>query len=397
MADTVVMKIFPAGALDNPIDVECNIFADFEAENGRCDFFGFVEGNVMDEEEGGVLWIVTAKSTGILKVPFLGGEVDHDHIALFPIEGATLSPTSSTVVNPYVAADGTKHYMLWTRNAQPVDLVMNETEDGFIGTTFTLPNKGATNGCFPLTFGGKDLVIYTTLPNYGNAWAIAEKNAEEPIAVVAEEPGFVTNGCQSNWLNAELLNHNTAIIYQYFPGNFFKTYKFVVAAEQELVINEAYLVGTFNGWNQTEEGGRIAFEDVDGVLTASDVELEAGAEFKVIVPNGDDWTWLGGQDENGVGYFLLTNELLDTPVQLIDGANFRIEEGGTYNLEILESQLDKASSYALRVTKSQPEAIETVATDKQDNTWYNLQGVKFNGQPSAPGIYINGGKKVIIR
>ena len=158
-----------------------------------------------------------------------------------------------------------------------------------------------------------------------------------------------------------------------------------------------HVVGTFNGWNQTEEGGRIAFEDVDGVLTASDVELEAGAEFKVIVPNGDDWTWLGGQDENGVGYFLLTNELLDTPVQLIDGANFRIEEGGTYNLEILESQLDKASSYALRVTKSQPEAIETVATDKQDNTWYNLQGVKFNGQPSAPGIYINGGKKVIIR
>ena len=397
MADTVVMKIFPVGALDNPIDVECNIFADFEAENGRCDFFSFVEGNVMDEEEGGVLWIVTAKSTGILKVPFLGGEVDHDHIALFPIEGATLSPTSSTVVNPYVAADGTKHYMLWTRNAQPIDMVMNDSEDGFVATTFTLPNKGATNGCFPFTFGGKDLVIYTTLPNYGNAWAIAEKNAEEPIAVIPEVPGFVTNGFQSNWLNAELVNEHKAIIYQYFPGNFFKTYELTVPGEEELVIDEAYLVGTFNDWNQTAEGGRIAFEDVDGVLTASDVELAAGAEFKVIVPNGDDWTWLGGQDENGVGYFLLTNELLDTPVQLIDGANFRMEEGGTYNLEILESQLDKASSYALRVTKSQPEAIETVATDKQDNTWYNLQGVKFNGMPSVPGIYINNGKKVIIK
>ena len=400
MADTVVMKIFPVGALDNPIDVECNIFADFEAENGRCDFFSFVEGNVMDEEEGGVLWIVTAKSTGILKVPFLGGEVDHDHIALFPIEGATLSPTSSTVVNPYVAADGTKHYMLWTRNAQPVDLVMNETEDGFIGTTFTLPNKGATNGCFPLTFGGKDLVIYTTLPNYGNAWAIAEKNAEEPIAVVAEEPGFVTNGFQSNWLNAELVNEHKAIIYQYFPGNFFKTYELTVPGEEELVINEAYLVGTFNGWNQTEEGGRIAFEDVDGVLTASDVELEAGAEFKVIVPNEDgSWTWLGGIDENQAGFFLVTGEMTTNgdDLSLVDGSNFRMEEGGTYNLEILENQLDKASSYALRVTKSLPEAIETVATDKQDNTWYNLQGVKFNGQPSAPGIYINGGKKVIIR
>ena len=232
MADTTIMKIFPAGGGD-PIDVEADIFADFEAENGRCDFFSFIEGNVMDEEEGGILWLVTAKSTGILKVPFLGGEIDTDHIALFPVEGATLAPTSSTVVNPYVAADGTKHYMLWTRNANAVDLVMNETEDGFIGTTFTLPNKGATNGCFPFTFGGKDLVIYTTLPNYGNAWAIAEKNAEEPIAVVPEIPGYVTNGFQSNWLNAELVNEHKAIIYQYFPGNYFKTYELTIPGGEE--------------------------------------------------------------------------------------------------------------------------------------------------------------------
>ena len=398
MADTVIMKIFPAGGGD-PIDVEANIFADFEAENGRCDFFSFIEGNVMDEDEGGILWLVTAKSTGILKVPFLGGEIDVDHIALFPVEGATLAPTSSTVVNPYVAADGTKHYMLWTRNAQPVDLVMNDTEDGFIGTTFTLPNKGATNGCFPFTFAGKDLVIYTTLPNYGNAWAIAEKNAEEPIAVVPEVAGFVTNGFQCNWLNAELVNENKVLIYQYFPGNFFKTYELTIPGEEPNdEITEAYLVGTFNGWNQTAEGGRIAFEDVDGVLTASSVELEAGAEFKVIVPNGDGWTWLGGVDANDVGYFLLNSDLMGIPVNLVDGANFRMENAGTYDLEIFVSQLDKAAkSYVLKVTESEPSAIETVATDKHDNNWYNLQGVKFNGKPSVPGIYINGGKKVVIK
>ncbi|MBO4721618.1 MAG: hypothetical protein J5629_01645 [Muribaculaceae bacterium] len=392
MADTVIMKIFPVGS-NTPIDVEGNIFADFEAENGRCDFFSFIEGNVMEE---GILWLVTAKSTGILKVPFVEGEIDGDHIALFPLEGAALSPTSSTVVNPYIAADGTKHYMLWTRNAQPIDMVMNESEDGFVATTFTLPNKGATNGCFPLTFGGKDLVIYTTLPNYGNAWAIAEKNAEEPIAVVPEVAGFVTNGFQCNWLNAEVVSENKAIIYQYFPGNFFKTYELTIG-EEDFEINEAYLVGTFNDWNQTEEGGRVAFEDVDGVLTADGVEFEAGAEFKVIVPAEDGWTWLGGEDANGVGYFLINSDLMEVPITLCDGANFRMENAGTYKLEILASQLDKAASYALRVTESEPNAIETIATDKADNTWYNLQGVKFNGMPSVPGIYINNGKKVVIK
>jgi hypothetical protein len=397
LADTIIMKIFPAGGGD-PIDVEGNIFADFEAENGRCDFFSFIEGNVMEE---GILWLVTAKSTGILKVPFVEGEIDGDHISLFPVEGATLAPTSSTVVNPYTAADGTKHYMLWTRNANAVDLVMNDTEDGFIGTTFTLPNKGATNGCFPLTFAGKDLVIYTTLPNYGNAWAIAEKNAEEPIAVVPEVAGFVTNGFQCNWLNAEVVSDTKVLIYQYFPGNFFKTYELTIPGEEPNdEITEAYLVGTFNGWNQTEEGGRIAFEDVDGVLTAAGVELQANDEFKVIVPNGDGWTWLGGYDVNEVGYFLITDQMTTEGdmFNLVDGANFRMAEAGTYDIEILGVTLQKDDVfYVLRVTKSEPNAIETIANDKVDNTWYNLQGVKFNGMPSVPGVYINNGKKVIIK
>ena len=287
MADTTIMKIFPVGS-EEPIDVVGNIFADFEAENGRCDFFSFIEGNVMDEDEGGILWLVTAKSTGILKVPFLGGEIDADHIALFPVEGATLAPTSSTVVNPYVAADGTKHYMLWTRNALPVDLVMNDTEDGFIGTAFSLPNRGATNGCFPFTFGGKDLVIYTTMPNYGNAWAIAEKNAEEPIAVVPEEPGFVTNGFQSNWLNAELVNEHKAIIYQYFPGNFFKTYELTIpGGEKEHTYSvcgaTAALFGMENDWDPAA-APEMALNEESGLYcwTSEPTYLSGNVEFKVV-------------------------------------------------------------------------------------------------------------------
>ncbi len=292
MADTVIFKIFPAGGGD-AIDVEGNIFADFASENGRCDYLSFVEGDVMDEDEGGILWLVTANSTGILKVPFLGGELDVDHIALFPVDGATLAPTSSTVVNPYIAADGTRHYMLWTRNAQPVDMVMNETEDGFVGTTFTLPNKGATNGCFPLTFGGKDLVIYTTLPNYGNAWAIAEKGAEAPIAEVAEVPGFATNGFQSNWLNAEVISDTKVLIYQYFPGNFFKTYELTLPGGEEHTYAvcgaPAALFGMENDWDPVA-APEMTLNEETGLYewTSAETELEAGnIEFKIV----QDHSW----------------------------------------------------------------------------------------------------------
>ena len=94
---------------------------------------------------------------------------------------------------------------------------------------------------------------------------------------------------------------------------------------------EYYLVGSFNSWNTDEEGGRLAFTETEeaGVYQVEGA-LEAGAEFKIITPNGDGWTWYGGIDELGGGYFLINNELLNTPLQLVDGSNFRMENGGEF-------------------------------------------------------------------
>ncbi|MBR5086561.1 MAG: DUF4465 domain-containing protein [Muribaculaceae bacterium] len=154
-----------------------------------------------------------------------------------------------------------------------------------------------------------------------------------------------------------------------------------------------YLVGSFNGWNQDADGGRIEF-----VNDKAEVELEAGAEFKIITPSEDGgWIWLGGQDNNGVGYFLINNDLLGVGIQLVDGANFKVENAGTYELE-LGWLRDVNLPDFVTVTKKSPEAISTVATDNaNDNVWYNLQGQKFSGKPSTPGIYINNGHKVIIK
>ncbi len=99
--------------------------------------------------------------------------------------------------------------------------------------------------------------------------------------------------------------------------------------------SEFYLVGTFNDWNQTEDGGRLAFTatETEGVYETTGT-LEAGAEFKVITPNGDGWTWYGGVDENQVGYFLINNDLLNVPLQMVDGSNFHMENGGEFTFSI---------------------------------------------------------------
>lgn len=105
---------------------------------------------------------------------------------------------------------------------------------------------------------------------------------------------------------------------------------------------EFYLVGSFNSWNTNEDGGRLVFAgtEEDGVYETEGT-LEAGAEFKVITPNagGNDWIWLGGIDELGGGYFLINNDLLNQPLQLVDGSNFRMENGGKFTFRINTSDM----------------------------------------------------------
>ena len=102
-----------------------------------------------------------------------------------------------------------------------------------------------------------------------------------------------------------------------------------------VIPSEFYLVGTFNGWNQDEDGGRLVFTatDTEGVYETEGT-LEDNAEFKVITPNGDGWTWYGGIDENGAGYFLINSDLLNQPITMVDGSNFRIEQGGDFTFSI---------------------------------------------------------------
>ena len=103
--------------------------------------------------------------------------------------------------------------------------------------------------------------------------------------------------------------------------------------------NEFYLVGDFNNWGDGVEP--LKFEEVeDGVFEAK-VDLPAGNEFKVITYGDDDQAiWMGGTDETGVGYYLITNELLNVPTTLWVGAgsNFRMQEAAVYIVRITEAQ-----------------------------------------------------------
>ena len=96
-------------------------------------------------------------------------------------------------------------------------------------------------------------------------------------------------------------------------------------------VDEAmYLLGTFNNWN--EESPVALVQGEDGLWTVTQA-MDAGAEFKFKDESGN---WYGGQDANNVGYYGITEEMVDgeTAIPLVDGANFKIPVAGTWTFTV---------------------------------------------------------------
>ena len=216
----------------------------------------------------------------------------------------------------------------------------------------------------------------------------------------------LNGGADNVVLTAEKAGKYTLTVY-FDPQNKNVTGELTLIEEIVPEYSEFYLVGEkINNWSTTEN--RVALEAKEGGIYEATLNLEAGqdGDFKVIAfDEAGAMAWFGGADENNVGFFLLNNDMLGINISLAygsAGANFRPEVAGNYTIQVFEKPATtglKAASEPLvmKVVKNSDTAIETISTSAVDNTWYNLQGVKFNGKPSVPGIYINGGKKVIVK
>ena len=199
---------------------------------GRCDFIGFAKGNLMED---GVIYLTGATNTGVSVMTIAGGEVNTDECFVAPCDG--LSPTTSTVINYYTDLAGEDALLYVTRNAALAKLAFEG--DDLAATTFTLPNKGACNGTFPFIWDEKEFFVYPTLPNYQNGFAVAEANAEAPIAEIESTVTANANAFTSNWLNAEV-DEAGVLIYQYYPGGNIAVYRLTkVGGGVEELINDS--------------------------------------------------------------------------------------------------------------------------------------------------------------
>lgn len=141
-----------------------------------------------------------------------------------------------------------------------------------------------------------------------------------------------------------------------------------------------YVVGGFNGWDEengvevTEEGATI-----DVVQQDFNNPDDTAQEFKIITTDADgNLVWLGGVDNNNVGYFMIEDSMLDSPISLDNaGANFRLPEPGNYTIHLAFLEKSTVSGLIMFVTKNQVTGVNGIADKTVAGVkYYNLTGIE---------------------
>ncbi|MBP5687142.1 MAG: SusF/SusE family outer membrane protein [Muribaculaceae bacterium] len=320
-------------------------------------------GNLYPDEERGGVWIAQYRSTG--------------------------QNTSSVPSLLYVNAEGEILY----NSGDQADIL-----NGSMGSGFTLTPDGSQ---LVISDGNTNISFYNIIWGENGAPSLEYVTQFTPAAGIARSGliyqlhfdyagNLIMSGAKVGIYSIPTDENVTTV-----PAK--KALTITKVVEEPTGINELYIVGTFNNWDtDNEDGGRIAMQqNEEGTEFTATVEFEANAEFKIITPLEYGWQWFGGESENGM-YFLINNDMLNINITLIDGANFRVEEAGSYDITVKEAGRAINEPLVMVVAKT-PTAITTINSDKVDNAWYNMSGIRFETMPAAPGIYIHNGKKVIIK
>lgn len=166
---------------------------------------------------------------------------------------------------------------------------------------------------------------------------------------------------------------------------------------QPVEYNAFYLTGTFNEWNQDVANMVELTANEEGTQFTGVIELDQDAEFKVVTPLEDGLKWFGGVDENQVGYFLINDGVLNNPIDLIDGANFRVDAKAKYTITVMQPAdgLKGVQEPLVMTVTRETTGISTIASDNAgDNRIFDLQGRQLQSVPEH-GVYIQNGKKYV--
>ena len=200
-------------------------------------------------------------------------------------------------------------------------------------------------------------------------WIVLE-NVTSPTVITTLKPETTYEAQVQGIVNRELT--------EWTPSVFFTT----TEGSEETIY---YITGGFNNWEATNP---VELTEEGYTFTAVDNGGQFDLDFKLLTAGENDWIWIGGIDENNVGCFAITEELMTSATEISlydDGANFRLPEAGTYTVKLVrdaEATPAKGMIEGVRIVVTKEESPSTGVNDINGKAVANVKYVNMAGVES---------------
>ena len=196
--------------------------------------------------------------------------------------------------------------------------------------------------------------------------------------------------------------------------------KSAIASKTFAIVNEAENKAFYCEWGQEVgyDDYKKAFNVYNDAYLFKFGKLGKGSSFKLITPDGEDYVMSGG-----IGY--LNSEDVTGNRCFVNGLNnqkgYAIENGAVWVVDYVDGKGWTIKNYATgkylkdsshpamydeptyftfcTLKEDTSTGIENVKAIKEimDDNWYTLDGRRVNANNLRPGLYIKGGKKIVIK
>lgn len=179
---------------------------------GRCDFIS-ASGDIYSQE-GGYVYFYCQNQTTVSRLYIKNGGATVEDIAVDKLDATLTKGSSQSHVFKNIFGDLITHTRADVKILQEVNVVTGAV------TTMSLPNfKQSTLGGCSFELGGKELIAYNIAgTDYNSEWKLYNMTDKQFLSgetLYAKDK--VSKNSAANWLNVQVVDENTAYIYQFCP------------------------------------------------------------------------------------------------------------------------------------------------------------------------------------
>ena len=272
--------------------------------------------------------------------------------------------------------------------------------------SFTIGKKSIGDGTDPATASGITIDI-TWNDNESNPYTVEVKDGESLLAAGTEGTGHAyslsaTGDHDTKYYTVTITGANN------YNGSFTAKYANVIFDSDGSP--GAMWYGTF-----VAEADHVTPTGMTPYIITSVADNTATAVELDYIPNGVPVVLMNAEDakgflvQSGTGEISTTGNLLavqatdeekaTATVYLLYKGEFVLNKAGTLEAGTVYLPVSSGSGARLKISRGDNTGIENIeyTIESQSDAWYTLDGRRLSSKPTKKGVYLQGGKKIVVK